>query len=190
MFKNHYLVLLLSLCMIACKSTKQANQINASDNLQNQNFLFPIDWVGQYVGDLNIYDGKSDSLQGKMKLIIDNPDGNGFYPWTIIYGDNDIRSYGLEAINPEKGHYRIDEYNSIKIDAYLRKNHFVSRFSVLESDLVVDYERVNNGIEVSFFISTERPVNISGDEIIAKDTIPLVGAFEILVVQNAFLKKI
>lgn len=184
---NPRTILLLSIlfCM-ACKVKDKSLAIKSSES--NVSFQFPMDWIGKYEGPLLIFnDNKVDTIN--MQLIIGDPNMDGFYPWTLVYGDSDIRSYGLEAINPEKGHYRIDEFNSIKIDGYLRHNHFVSRFSVLNSDLIVDYERIVEGIKVNFYVTGFNEISETGGEIIANDTVPVVKSYPLQVIQSAILKK-
>lgn len=180
------------ICLIvffaACKVTEKARAVES--NIPVEKYLFPMDWIGHYEGELVIISPPNDTNKVKMQLIVDHPDALGIYPWVLVYGENDIRSYGLEAVNAVKGHYLIDEFNSIKIDSYLTGNHFVSRFKVLGSDLLVDYERVPEGIKVQLYVSQSNELRISGTEVIGKDTVPEVHSFRMLAVQTALLKKI
>lgn len=171
--------------MIGCKSKKPIVVVP-----EIINFDFPLDWIGNYQGDLEIFNSRGDTVTVDMQLSIGHADNTGFFPWILSYNNDDIRSYGLEVINPDKGHYRIDEFNSIKIDAYLRAGHLISRFDVMGSDLLVDYFRVPGGIDVKFYISQSQSDNITGDQIIGKDTIPLVKSFNVMAFQHAFLKRI
>lgn len=153
-------------------------------------YIFPFDWVGHYKGDLSIYKNNAENTKINMELIIGYPNAAGYYPWTIIYNEKDIRQYGLEAVNPDQGHYRIDEFNSIVIDGYLNNGHFVSRFDVMGSDLLVDYHRTNTGVDVSFYITKTETDNITGGDIIANDTVPSVKSYPLLVFQKAELLRI
>ena len=186
-------LLWLGSIVLLCLACKPLNKLESEASLaieeSNKTYVFPFDWVGMYQGNLMILDEKGDTTFVDMKLKIDYPNASGFYPWTITYDDTDIRSYGLEAVNPEKGHYRIDEFNSIKIDGYLRGNHYISRFSVMNSDLVIDYEKVNEGIEVHLYISSNNDYIESGGEIIGESTVPMVHSYTLNVFQSAFLKK-
>ncbi len=183
MNKRLIILLLISIFFVSCKITKHAK------NKENEKFDFPLDWIGEYDGKLIIHPLDKDTIEVNMQLNIGYPDLQGYYPWTIIYNEEDIRQYGLEAIDASKGHYKIDEFNSIKLDAYYSAGHFLSRFEVLSSDLLIDYERVKGGIEVSFFISSQKAINITGDEIIGLDTVPPVKSFQFQAYQKAFLKK-
>lgn len=181
------LLLGLFLIMPSCRVSKKAS---LTAEIEEEEFVFPMDWIGHYQGQLKILSPTKDTTQIGMQLIVDYPDALGVYPWVLIYGKDDIRSYGLEAVNAVDGHYLIDEYNSIKIDSYLSGNHFVSRFSVMGSDLLVDYERVSEGVEVKLYVSQSSNVNETGGEIIAKDTVPRVNSYRMLAVQEALLLKI
>ena len=149
---------------------------------------FPLDWIGDYVGQLKIYNnGKIDTIS--MRLVIDYPNAEGYFPWTIVYDEIDIRPYGLEVVNADVGHYRINEYNSIELDAYLIDRHLITRFSVMQNDLIIDYEHVGDAIIAQFYISGTKNQNITGGEIIGQDTIPKVSTYPLSVYQKAILKK-
>jgi len=184
MIRIYLLFVSLSLIFISCKTTQKAKTVNPTIQ-----YLFPLDWIGDYEGELHIFNNSGDTTKVKMQLTIDNPNAEGYYPWIIRYGEDDIRAYGLEAINAERGHYVVDEFNSIRLDGYLRDNHFITRFGVMTSDLLVDYERVAEGILVHLYITGKDPINTTGGEIFAKDTVPIVRSFPIPVFQSALLKK-
>jgi len=187
MLRNCVLFAIAVLILSACRAPKQGiTQVTS----ENKKYLFPLDWIGHYQGKLSILNPNNDTSVVDMQLIIDQPDALGYYPWVIIYGEKDIRSYGLEAVDIEKGHYRIDEYNSVLIDSYLAGNHFVSRFEVLGTDLIVDYEKNESGILVKLYVSQAQQQNVTGGAIIGQDTVPLVNSYRILAVQEALLKQI
>lgn len=176
--------ILLGLSMLfGCKAKQKL-----IESEKDKNYLFPLEWIGLYQGDLLIFNESKDTTKVKMQLSIGSPNAEGYYPWTIKYGEDDLRAYGLEVINADKGHYLIDEFNSIKLDSYLRDNHFISHFNVMDSDLLVDYERVHDGIIVNLYFSQAQAVSLTGSEIIGKDTIPEVKSFKVPVFQKAYLK--
>jgi len=178
------LVLSVTFCIAfpACKSIHKT-QIEEVEDI----FEFPLDWIGEYEGQLNIFNHNNDTITAKMELIIDYPNNEGYYPWILIYNDTDIRKYGLEAINPELGQYRIDEFNSIKLNGFFKAGHFISRFEVLGSDLLIDYCKQKNGIDVSLYISESKEMFKTGGEIFEQDTVPAVNSFRVLAFQKAFL---
>ncbi len=184
MNKRIYLLLTICLICVSCKLFKRSDILQAE-----KSFIFPLDWIGHYEGELFIFNANNDTLNAKMELIIDYPNAEGYYPWTLIYNDEDIRSYGLEAVNPEIGHYRIDEYNSIILDAYYKVGHFISRFAVLNSDLVIDYSLIDEGMEVRFYITGAQEVRKTGGEKIGGEDVPEVSSYSVLAFQKAILKK-
>lgn len=176
--------LVFSSIFLACKVPQKAVEIS-----KKESYLFPLDWIGHYKGELLIFNASPDTNKVIMQLTIGNPNAEGFYPWTLQYGEDDIRNYGLEAINSETGHFILDEHNSIRLDGYLRDNHFISRFEVMGSDLLVDYERVSDGILVNLYVSQMKEISTTGGQIFGKDTVPNVRSFAIPVFQRALLKK-
>lgn len=187
MFRFIMLFILTLLIGFGCKSTKklESNSIEKSTAIPE----FPMDWIGHYEGTLHISTPGGESNEVIMQLIINAPDAEGYFPWTIIYGEKDVRRYGLEVINSMKGHYRINEYNSIEMDAFLISNHFISHFTVMGNDLIVDYEKTNEDITALFYISNINSQIQTGGEIIGQDTIPDVTVYPIQVFQKATLKK-
>ena len=182
--------LILSIPAIhSCTIKKEFGEIPESTIEHSSKLTFPLDWIGRYEGELRIYTETSDTMTIPMQLGIEQANAEGYFPWTLIYGDDDIRPYGLEAVNPETGHYRINEYNSIILDGYVRGNHFITRFSLLTSDLVIDYEKTKDGIDIHFYISKVESSSTTGGEVIAQDTLPLVKSYPLMVFQKAEFKK-
>ena len=176
------IVILISACIPFKNNKKEDNK---------SLYTFPFEWIGSYEGQLEIFNHPKDtSMVVDMKLEIGSPNNEGYYPWRIQYGEDDIRPYFLEAINPEIGHYRIDERNSIELDGYIKNGHFITRFEVMGNDLLFDYERVDEGILAQIFISKSQSENITGGDIIGTDTIPYVNNYKVVVFQKALLKKI
>jgi len=181
-----FLCVLICLCF-GCKTSK----LTKASSETSEVYTFPQDWIGDYHGNLNLLAPAKDTIMVvDMKLSIGYPDAVGLYPWVLTYADEDIRSYGLEVLDVEKGHYLIDEYNSIKLDAFLRGNHFISRFEVMGSDLIFHYEKLKGGIDIKVYSSKASPYSISGEEIIGSDTIPPVESFLINGYQEGYLKEI
>ena len=174
---------LITLVTLSCKSVIKPW---SSRNYKIQ-YHFPHDWIGHYQGELMIFSARDTQLVD-MQLIIENPDSYGFYPWTIIYNEEDIRAYGLEAINVENGHYRIDEYNGIKLDAFYRAGHLISNFEVLGSVLLVDYYKSTEGIHVSFYITNTEVLDVHYEQGVSEDTIPTVKTYRLNSFQKVLLK--
>ena len=190
------LIGLLSL-LWSCKSFKNLSDkstaitpIVAASSTAADSLSFPESWQGHYKGQLDIYPDSKNISSFEMELRIGTADLSGHYPWTLIYNKEDVRAYGLIALDKERGLYKIDEYNSIKIEAYYKGDHFISKFNVMGSDLLVDYEKIGEDIRIRFYVSNDEPVSQSGGEVFSKDTVPTVKAFPILVFQEALLKKV
>jgi len=186
-------LIVLSMCaiglFISCKTTTITEPV-ATLTTPIKNYSFPGEWLGDYAGELIIHSAGMDTTRVDMSLSIQQPDATGLYPWIIGYGKDDLRYYGLEAINAAKGHYRVDELNSIKLDGYLRGNHFISKFQVMKSDLLVDYEKRPDGILVRFYVSSATDYKTTGGEALGSDTIPSVRTYPIAVYQEALLKPV
>lgn len=183
-----YAILIVSIILICgCNTTKK---VTTTDSTDDKVYLFPLEWIGHYAGVLTIHNSNGDTTQVKMELIIDQPDAMGLYPWVVKYAGSDVRHYGLEAINADKGHYRIDEYNSIKLDGYLRGNHFITKFNVTQNDLLFHYERTDDGVKILVHISDQEASSVTGGEKIGDDTVPNVSSYTIKGFQSAILKKI
>jgi len=181
------LFIFVAFLLVACNSSKKLESPIAEERYSIPEF--PMDWVGHYEGTLHIHTPNRETNEVIMQLIINTPNAEGYFPWTIIYGENDVRKYGIEVINANSGHYRVNEYNSIEMDAFLIDNHFISHFSVMGNDLIVSYEKTNLGITALFYISNLKSSVETGGEIIAQDTIPTVTVYPIQVFQKALLKK-
>jgi hypothetical protein len=180
---------ILFLCAVVISACVSKQTVTSEPLVLEELKQFPIDWIGKYEGPLRITSANGDTSTINMELIIDYPDAEGYFPWVIIYDDSDIRKYGLEVINADKGLYKINEYNSIVLDAYLIENHFISRFNLLNNDLIIDYEHVGDAIIAQFYISGKTNVNTTGGEVIGDDAIPEVNTYPILVYQKAILRK-
>jgi len=171
-------------------SCKPITKLVKNETELNEKYAFPQDWVGLYQGNLIIHSANGDTTQIEMELIIDQPDALGLYPWVLKYGGKDVRYYGLEAVNSDLGHYLIDEYNSIKIDGYLRGNHFTTHFDVSGNKLIFYYQRVPGGMEIRVHIYGLDSISETGGVKIGEDTVPTVSSFALKAFQAASLKKI
>jgi len=171
---------------LGCQDSEQVSPKNI-DKIQY--YSFPKDWIGEYFGDLNIHGLDSVIQTLPMRLKIKDRLTNGEYPWIIQYGQDDIREYAIKAADESTGHFIMDERNSILLDGFNRGNHFLSRFEVMGSDLLVDYELTELGINMKIIVSRNEAINSSGDQIVNGDTIPPVQSYPIVAVQEAVLLK-
>jgi hypothetical protein len=102
----------------------------------------PLDpWLGTWAGQLYIYKDGAVVNQASMELRILPSEQAGRWHWEISYlgAKADLRPYELLAIAPERGHYQIDEKNTILLDMYLTQDIFSSIFSVDNTLLIARY---------------------------------------------------
>lgn len=128
---------------------------------------FPQQWLGEWSGECHSTARTGNTPQRfDMSLTIKTLEEDKRWEWTTVYkGDNlnQVRNYELQAINPSKGHYAIDEKNGIILDNFLLKsNTFVDQFSVGQSNISVKHKILeNNTMEVSFAIFSIQPIRKS-----------------------------
>lgn len=100
-----------------------------------------------------------------------------------------FRDYQLKLVDASKGHYMVDENNSILIDTYYRNGILTSFFEVEKSFIISEYKKV--GAEIHFdIISAKNSPNLSGNQQVDGETIPEVLSFPVNGRQEAVLIKI
>jgi hypothetical protein len=151
---------------------------------------FPASFLGYWQGELLWYkQGAKEPQKVPMQLIIQPSDSAGQYTWQIIYGENkqDNRPYILKPVDTAKGHWVIDERNSIILDHYWLGNKFTSAFTVGNNTIVDSYWIENGLLMVEFFSISSKPLNTTGGK--EKD-IPAVDSYALRGYQKAVLKKV
>ena len=106
---------------------------------------FPDSWVGAWAGELEIYNARGLAQKLYMGLNIQPTDSSGVYNYEIVYGEGEsrqVRPYVLHTVDPAAGHYRVDEGNSILLDAYWLGTILVEVFSVEGSLLITSTEQI------------------------------------------------
>lgn len=97
-----------------------------------QDKIFPEDYVGIYIGDLEITNAKGKQSIG-MEFHLTKTDSIGIYNYKIVYifdGKRNDRNYTLKTIDALKGDYVIDENNGIVLGAKLVDNVLHNVFEV------------------------------------------------------------
>lgn len=151
---------------------------------------FPESWLGNWVGELNIYSANKLVQTIPMELELLAMDTSDNYSWAIIYGaDREAgrRPYELEIVDAEKGIYRIDEKNSIKMESFLYGNKLYCQFSVMNSQILCTYEKAGESMIFEIISGNTEPISITGGEIVGEEEIPKVQTFPISVMQKAVL---
>ena len=152
---------------------------------------FPVDWVGDWSGTLDIYtpDGKAQSLPMQLRI---HPLDSGRYTYHIIYGADEaagLRPYVLEPIDPDRGAWRIDERNSIAMEAYVRGTALYSRFEVGGTMLISIVAHEGETLRYEIVAGSSEPASVTGDETVGGEEIPAVKTFPIPTVQIAHLRR-
>lgn len=153
-----------------------------------QTASFPQSFIGNWKGTLTwTVPGKA-SQTFTMRLNI-QPAGSGRYTWQIIYGDDqkDNRPYLLIPVDTAKGHWVVDERNSIILDSYWIANRFTGVFAVGGSTIFDAYWIDAEGLHVEFVTHNTKPLNITGG---TSKEIPPVESYQIKSVQRGVLKKV
>lgn len=152
-----------------------------------QQLSFPQSFVGNWKGTLAWNRPEKVPQQFTMRLNIQAVD-SGRYTWQIIYGDEqkDNRPYILMPVDTTKGHWQIDERNTIVLDGYFIGNTFSSVFAVSGSTIVSKYELTADGLMVSFTTYTTKPITTTGG---TSKEIPPVDSYKVIGLQQGLLKR-
>ena len=129
---------------------------------------FPESWVGEWKGELHIYNVEGLAQKINMEVHIGPTETDDRWKWTLIYELDtvrDERKYELVTVDAEKGHYQIDEKNSIVLDAFLFDNTLSSRFSVGKSLLIVNYSLEAGQLRFEIFAGRTDNTEETGKEI-------------------------
>ena len=176
-----FLLIAITGCFWQCQPTKKLN----TDKVEVVDF--PKDWLGEWEGNLEVFNAKGKSMELYMGLNI-LPIENDRYTWTIIYGEGEKRQerkYELMPKDTAKGHYLIDEKNSIILDDFLLGNTLYSRFEVMGNLLLISYRLESETLNFEVVSGNLEPINTTGGQ----DSIPIVNSYNIFVMQQAILKR-
>lgn len=151
---------------------------------------FPLTWIGQWSGNLDIYTPAGLVQSVPMSLTI-LPLENGNYTWTIQYGPDStgLRPYVLEPVNPAKGYYQVNENNGIILNELLLGNKLYSMFSVQGSLLLSTVEKIGDELFYEIISTPDKPASTTGDTVFEGEDIPPVGNYNISVRQVARLRR-
>jgi len=178
------LILICSTCLIlSCKQPHGDSTFIESQ----QEIDFPHDWEGKWYGTLVISKLNGDTTQVPMQLHILPQDSSWYWDYVIVYGNSKTgtRNYELLPVEGSKGHYRIDEKNSIILDAYYIGNTLYSRFSVEKSLISTRTALTGNKLHYEILSGRKNSISTTG----GKDDIPEVNSYEFVVQQKAVLER-
>lgn len=189
------ILLLLSTLFYSChKNVQEITQAPLSEEiLVKKSKKFPQYWLGYWEGELNIYNHTGRTMTIPMALDNATTDNDSIWTWAIIYGEDTIsgrRDYELNIVDVSKGHYVVDEKNSIFLDAFLLDNSLVSTFNVGGSIIQSSYELDGNEMLFSIQMYNDKEIRTTGDTIYNGEEIPIVKSYRNSVLQKARLKKV
>lgn len=123
-----------------------------------------------------------------MQLHILPTDSADQYTWRMVYGDNqqDNRPYVLKPFNKSRGHWLIDEQNSIVLDQFLLGNRLCGTFTVDGNTIMNTYELQGDSMVVEFYNFQEKPIVITGG---GDSTVPKIKTYGMRSLQRAVLKR-
>ena len=160
-----------------------------ASNLTFGQSSFPKQFIGHWEGELKWYHpGKKEPQKFKMQLIVRPADTAGHYTWQIIYGENskDNRPYLLKPVDTAKGHWQVDERNSIILDQYWLGDKFTGAFTVGNNTIVDSYWIENGRLLVEFYTISAKPIAATGGK---SEDIPAVDSYSFKGYQKGVLKK-
>ena len=153
-------------------------------------FAFPSDWVGNWKGELKIYDQSGFRNMIPMELKIQPTVSPDRYTWVIGY-DTLYRHYELVIRDSSGRNFSIDEKNGIDINGYLLGNHFICRFEVENQLLECEYT-LRSKDEMAFSIRAGDYQNhwSTGGIQMQSEMVPKVEVYPIAVMQSATLVRV
>jgi hypothetical protein len=148
---------------------------------------FPKSWLGKWSGTLDWYQGPVKRQSVKMELHILATDSADQFSWRLIYGQQgkDNRPYLLKPFNKSKGHWLIDEGNSIVLDQFLIGDRFCGSFTVEGNTILNTYSLAGDSLVVEFYNFQEKPIAISGGR---DSPLPKVKTYGMRSFQRAVLR--
>ncbi|MBP7274137.1 MAG: hypothetical protein KA974_09860 [Saprospiraceae bacterium] len=157
---------------------------NVADTLS-----FPATWVGNWRGNLHIYNATGKTQTIPMQLCIAQQDS--IYTWNIIYGEDakDNRLYHLLTLDATKGYYLLDEQNSIRMEHYFIGDKLYSWFTVQGTQLLSTTALVGDSLIYEIVFGNNVAVSKTGNQQVNGEDIPTVETFPIKGVQKATLHR-
>lgn len=187
---NYILLLIVMFFGLIANTQRTLMAPSIADTTQVDSF--PASWCGYWVGDLEII-GPQGTLQTlPIAYDIQATENDSTYTWAIIYGDDveaGKRDYRLIVKDRSKGHYIVDELNSIIIDSYLINNELISWFEVEDNLLSTSLAMKNEKLHHKIVFTKKSNATKSGNTIIRNDTIPKVTSYALYNIQSAVLTK-
>ena len=153
---------------------------------------FPAGFVGQWGGELEVFnvEGKSMSVEMELRIL---PLGDGSYTYTIIYGEDKVagkRDYLIRQGADGPHHWVCDEQNTILLDGYYLGNTYQSVFTVAGNYLTSDLEHRGDYLVYQIQKGSEEAVRVTGAATHEGEEIPEVKSFNLRSYQRAELRRL
>lgn len=152
---------------------------------------FPEDFVGNWAGELDIFNAEGKRMSVPMELLI-QPVNDTMYTYTIIYGEEKAagkRDYYIVPGPDGPHHWVCDERNTILLDGYYLGSVYQSVFTVGGTYLKSDLEHRGDHLIYSIGSGSETPVRTTGNTTYEGEEIPTVKSFKVAGYQRAVLHK-
>jgi hypothetical protein len=184
--------LIALICMSSCiaqkKQVKERAGKNAEDKAFPAAYAFPKEYVGTYVGNLNVADASGVLQNVPMELIIAPTEDPKKFSYTLAYiisKKRDERKYTLVIVDQAKGLYDLDENNGVVLRANYMRQTLFSTFEVNNRILNSSVEFKNDGRVFFNIIVTEK----ADPRTTGNEKTP-VTSYNAIVIQKAALRKV
>ncbi|GAO45276.1 hypothetical protein FPE01S_04_05200 [Flavihumibacter petaseus NBRC 106054] len=134
------------------------------------------------------FQGKTRQQTVPMQLQIKALDSVDMYLWGMTYGSDkkDNRAYTLKPFDKSRGHWLIDEHNSIVLDLFQIGPKVTGSFTVDGNTIVNSYTLQGDSLVIEFYNIQERPIAITGGK---DSTIPKIKSYGMRSYQVAVLRR-
>jgi hypothetical protein len=155
---------------------------------------FPQAWVGTWKGQLEILSANTKQpKQAPIDLVLEiGPiKGSKAFTWKTTYTTPTgplVKDYKLVTDSIE-GRYKIDEGDSILLDNYWLGNKLYCCFEVENMLFYCTYELQGDKLVFEIVFGPAKPINSTGNTVIATDTIPEVKNYAFSGLQRAVLAR-
>jgi hypothetical protein len=139
---------LLPACAVGCLAPgPAASTIDNQVPLNAQDKTFPSSWQGAWKGICAAQNPDGGTSRFGMELHVLPTDAPDRMTWTIVYeaaNQRHVRPYEIRVVDAEAGLYRIDEKNSIVLEARLIGDTLHAHYSVGDALLTTTYRRIGD----------------------------------------------
>jgi len=99
-------------------------------------------------------------------------------------------NYFLKVIDAEKGHYQVDEKNSILLNSYLIDNRLVSTFEVMDNVITSVYRLEGQKMYFEIYANNAKDALVTGATIQDGEDIPEVESYKTTGYQRGILTRV